>query len=72
MHCCLYFGRPLKSVPSCRRCARAWEERKEKIAEDAKTLKRRLEEQRASNLKTIRAKVDGGLSDDDFQIRVGW
>jgi len=48
--------------------ARTWEQRKEKIADDAKTLTRRLEEQRALNLRTIKSKIDGHLSDDDFQI----
>lgn len=47
--------------------ARTWETRKEKIAEDAKALTRRLEEQRALNLRTIKSKIDGHLSDEDFQ-----
>jgi len=47
--------------------ARTWETRKEKIAEDAKALTRRLEEQRALNLRTIKSRIDGHLSDEDFQ-----
>ena len=42
---------------------RTWETRKTQVAEDAKTLTRRLEEQRALNVRTIKAKVDGGLSE---------
>ena len=47
--------------------ARTWETRKEQIAEDAKALTRRLEEQRALNLRTIKSKIDGHLSEEDFQ-----
>jgi site-specific DNA recombinase len=47
--------------------ARTWETRKEQIAEDAKALTRRLEEQRALNLRTIKSKIDGHLSDEDFR-----
>ena len=43
------------------------ETRKEQIAEDAKALTRRLEEQRALNLRTIKSKIDGHLSDEDFR-----
>ena len=45
--------------------ARTWETRKEQIAEDAKALAPRLEEQRALNLRTIKSKIDGHLSDED-------
>jgi len=37
---------------------RTWETRKEQIAENAKGLTRRLEEQRALNLRTIKSKID--------------
>ncbi len=47
--------------------ARTWGTRKEQIAEYAKGLTRRLEEQRALNLRTIKSKIDNRLSDEDFR-----
>jgi hypothetical protein len=47
---------------------RTWETRKEQIANDAKLLSRRLEDQRAMNLKAIKAKLDGSLSKEDFEL----
>ena len=38
------------------------------MADDARSLARRLEEQRALNLRTIRAKLDGTLPEEDFQL----
>ena len=48
--------------------ARTWETRKGQIAEDSKMLARRLEEQRSLNLRTIKATLNGELSEEDFQL----
>src|ERR1700745_4366960 len=46
--------------------ARTWETRKDQIAQDAKLLSRRLEDQKALNLKAIKAKLNGELSAADY------
>jgi hypothetical protein len=58
-------GELLAKLPAI--AARTCETRREKIAEDAKALTRRLEEQRALNLRTIKSKIDSHLSDEDFR-----
>ncbi len=55
----------LASLPSI--AARSWEQRKERIAIDAKSLARRLQDQTTLNEKTIKAKLLGELSEDDFR-----
>jgi hypothetical protein len=40
----------------------------ETIASDSQTLARRLQEQKDLNLRAIRAKLDGEISDDDFKV----
>jgi len=45
--------------------ARTWETRKDQIAQDAKLLSRRLEDQKALNLKAIKAKLNAEISAED-------
>jgi site-specific DNA recombinase len=47
--------------------ARSWESRKERIAFDARALRRRLEDQQTLNRQTIEARVRGTLNDSDFR-----
>ena len=55
----------LASLPTI--AARSWEQRKERIAIDAKSLARRLQDQTTLNEKTIKAKLLGELTEDDFR-----
>jgi DNA invertase Pin-like site-specific DNA recombinase len=55
----------LASLPTL--AARSWEQRKERIALDAKMLARRLQDQTTLNERTVKAKVMGELSDEDFK-----
>ena len=48
--------------------ARSWEERKARIAADAKMLSNRLADQRTLNQQAITAKLKGTLSEEDFQV----
>lgn len=48
------------------RAANQWRERKVRIAKEAETLSKRLADQRTLNQKAITAKLNGKLSDDDF------
>ena len=48
--------------------ARSWEQRKERIATDAKQLARKLQDQGVLNEKTIKAKLLGELSEADFTV----
>jgi hypothetical protein len=56
----------LASLPTL--AARSWEQRKERIATDAKQLSRRLQDQTTLNERTIKAKLMGELSEDDFKV----
>src|SRR5439155_22253136 len=55
----------LSKIPEL--AARSWEDRKSRIAADAKVLSNRLAEQNTLNQKAIVAKLNGTLSEDDFQ-----
>jgi len=55
----------LASLPTL--AARSWEQRKERIATDARSLARRLQDQTTLNEKTIKAKLLGELTEDDFR-----
>jgi len=48
------------------RAASAWQERKAGIAKEAEALTKRLADQRTLNQKAITAKLNGQLSDEDF------
>lgn len=48
------------------RAANQWRERKVRIAKETETLSKRLADQRTLNQKAITAKLNGKLSDDDF------
>ena len=56
----------LSKIPEL--AARSWEDRKSRIAADAKVLSNRLAEQNTLNQKAIVAKLNGTLSEDDFQL----
>ena len=56
----------LSKIPEL--AARSWEDRKSRIAADAKVLSNRLAEQNTLNQKAIVAKLNGILSEDDFQL----
>jgi site-specific DNA recombinase len=56
----------LASLPTL--AARSWDQRKERIALDARFLARRLEDQTTLNEKTIKAKLLGELNEDDFKV----
>jgi hypothetical protein len=55
----------LASLPTL--AARSWEQRKERIATDARSLARRLQDQTTLNEKTIKAKLLAELTEDDFR-----
>ena len=55
----------LASLPTL--AARSWEQRKERIATDARFLARRLQDQNTLNERTIKAKLLGELNEDDFR-----
>jgi hypothetical protein len=56
----------LASLPTL--AARSWEQRKERIATDARVLARRLQDQTTLNEKAIKAKLLGELAEDDFKV----
>jgi DNA invertase Pin-like site-specific DNA recombinase len=56
----------LASLPTL--AARSWEQRKERIATDAKSLARRLQDQTTLNERAIKAKLMGELTADDFTV----
>ena len=56
----------LSKIPEL--AARSWEDRKSRIAADAKVLSNRLTAQNTLNQRAIVAKLDGSLSEDDFQV----
>jgi site-specific DNA recombinase len=56
----------LASLPTL--AARSWEQRKERIATDARQLARRLQDQTTLNEKAIKAKLLGELTEDDFKV----
>jgi hypothetical protein len=56
----------LASLPTI--AARSWEQRKERIATDARQLTRRLQDQTTLNEKAIKAKLLGELTEDDFKV----
>jgi site-specific DNA recombinase len=55
----------LASLPSI--AARNWADRKERIAADAKSLARRLDDQKILNQRAIQAKLMNDLSEEDFR-----
>jgi site-specific DNA recombinase len=58
-------ARTLAMLPTL--AARTWDVRKERIAADAKSLVRRLDEQNTLNQRAIKARLMGELSEEDFK-----
>jgi site-specific DNA recombinase len=57
---------PVARLPEV--AASMWTTRKDQISDESKILSRRLAEQNELNRKTILARVNGVLSDDDFKV----